>query len=71
MKGGNRHLTDRLELPNQDKIRTLSVNETYKYLSVLESSNEWKWKTTFKKNIPGELENYSRQNTLAETLSKE
>ena len=29
MKSGNRHLTDGLELPNQDKIRTLSENETY------------------------------------------
>ena len=31
----------------------------------------WKWKTKFKKNISGELENYSRQSSLAETWSKE
>ena len=28
MKSGKRHLTDGIELPNQDKIRTLAENET-------------------------------------------
>ena len=37
MKSGKRHQTDRLELPNQDKIRTLVENETYKYLCILEA----------------------------------
>ena len=36
MKSGKRHLTDAIELPNQDKIRTLAENETYKYLGILE-----------------------------------
>ena len=36
MKSGKRHLTDGIELPNQDKIRTLAENETYKYLGILE-----------------------------------
>ena len=31
MKSGKRHLTDRMELPNQDNIRTFAENETYKY----------------------------------------
>ena len=26
-----------MELPNQDKIRTLAENETYKYLGILEA----------------------------------
>ena len=34
-KIGKRHLTDGMELPNQDKIRTLRENETYKYLGIL------------------------------------
>ena len=34
MKSGKQNLTDGMELPNQDKIRTLS--EAYKYLSILE-----------------------------------
>ena len=30
MKSGKRHMTDRMELPNHDKIRTLGENETNK-----------------------------------------
>ena len=26
-----------MELPNKDKIKTLAVNETYKYLGILEA----------------------------------
>ena len=37
MKSGKRHLTDGMQLPNQDKIRTLRENETYKYLGILEA----------------------------------
>ena len=35
-KSDKRHLTDGMELLNQDKIRTLAENETYKYLGILE-----------------------------------
>ena len=34
IKSNKRHRTDGMELPNQDKIRTLAENETYKYLSI-------------------------------------
>ena len=37
MKKGKRHITDGIELPTQDKIRTLAENETYKYLGILEA----------------------------------
>ena len=37
MKSGKRHLTDGIELPNQDTIRTLAENETYKYLGIFEA----------------------------------
>ena len=37
MKGGKWHLTDRIELPNQDEIRTLGEKETYKYLDIFEA----------------------------------
>ena len=30
MKSGKRHLTDGIELPNKDKIKSLAENETYK-----------------------------------------
>ena len=31
MKSGKRHKTNEIELPNQDKIRTLGENDAYKY----------------------------------------
>ena len=37
IKRGKRHLIDGMELPKQDKIRTLGENETYKYLGILEA----------------------------------
>ena len=37
MKSGKRHMTDGMELPNHDKIRTLGEEETYKYLGILEA----------------------------------
>ena len=37
MKSDKRHLTDRIELPNREKIRTFGEKETYKYLSILEA----------------------------------
>ena len=73
MKSGKRHLTDGMELPNQDKIRTLAENENYKYLVILEADTikQMEMKYKIKKNMLGGLENYSRQNTLTETISKE
>ena len=60
MKSGKRHLTDGMELPNKDKIRTLAENETYKYLGILEADTikQVEIKTKFKKNISGEQKNY-------------
>ena len=37
MKSGKRHMTDGMELPNQDKIRMLGENKTDKYLGILET----------------------------------
>ena len=37
MKSGKWHLTDGMELPNKDKIRTLGEKEIYKYLGILEA----------------------------------
>ena len=37
MKRGKRHLTDGMELPNQDEIRTLGEKETSKYLGILDN----------------------------------
>ena len=37
MKSDKRHLIDEMELPSQDKIRTLGEKENYKYLHILEA----------------------------------
>ena len=37
MKIGKRHMTNRLEVPSHEKIRTLGEKETYKYLRILEA----------------------------------
>ena len=37
MKSGKRHFTDGMELPNQDKIRTLGEKKTFKYLGISET----------------------------------
>ena len=37
MKSGKRQLTDGMELSNQDKIKTLAENKTYKYLCISEA----------------------------------
>ena len=38
MESGKRHMTDGMELPNHDKIRTPGENKTYKNLSILEAN---------------------------------
>ena len=69
MKSGKRHLTYGMELSNHDKIRTLEENETYKYLGILDADTikQVQMEDTIRK----ERENYSRQNSPAETSSKE
>ena len=37
MKSDKRHMTDEMEQPNHDKIRTLGENEAYKCLGILEA----------------------------------
>ena len=36
------HMTDWMELPNRDKIRTLGENETYRYLGILDADTKEK-----------------------------
>ena len=37
MKSGKQHMTDGIELPNHNKIKTIGENETYEYLGILEA----------------------------------
>ena len=56
-RSGKRHLTDGMELLNQDMIRMLGEKETYKYLGVFEADTikQVQMKDKIKKRIP--LEN--------------
>ena len=40
MKSYKGHLTDGMDLPNKDKIRTLGEKETYKYLGIISECNK-------------------------------
>ena len=72
MKSGKRLMTERAELPNQEKIRTLREQKTYKYQGILEADTiklvEIKEKKR-KRNISGERENYSKPNYVTEISS--
>ena len=54
MKNSKQHLTDGMELPSQDKIRTLEEKETYKYLGILEvdTIKQVEMKDKIKKKFP-------------------
>ena len=66
MKGGKRHMMEGIELPNQEKIRTIRENETYKFLGILEADTikqvEMKEKLK-KKRISQENEITTRKQT--------
>ena len=51
MKSGKQHMTDGMELPNHDRIRTFEEKETYKYLGILEADTikQVKMKDTIQK----------------------
>ena len=82
MKSGKWYLANGMELPNQDKIRTLREGETYKYLGILEADIikqvEMKEKHQKKKNLRRTRKQYETKisswnlikgiNTLAVTL---
>ena len=63
-KSGKRQMTERIELQNKEKIRTLREKETYKYLGILDGNpiKQAEMKEKIKKSITGELENYSKPN---------
>ena len=69
MKRGEQQKMERLEIPNQEKIRTLGEKETHKYLEILNEDTikhaEIKWK--IKKEYQ---ENNSKPNKRAEISSK-
>ena len=66
-------MTDGMELPNHDRIRTLEENETYKFLGILEAdTKQVQMKDMIRKKISQENAKTTRDKTLQqETSSKE
>ena len=71
MKSGKQHMTEGVDLSNQRKLRTLGEKETYKYLGILKAVNikQVEIKEKIKKEYLRRTRNYSRQNSIAGTLS--
>ena len=62
------HRRERIELPNQDKMKTFGKTETYKYFRIFETDaikHAKMGKKRKKKNTSGERENYSKSNYIA------
>ena len=65
---------DGMELPNQEKFRTLREKVTQIYLGILEPNTikqEVRKEKIKKISVSGEPESYTKQNYIAEILSKE
>ena len=72
MKSRKRHLTDGMELPNEEKIWALVEKETNKYFGILEADTikQVEIKEKLKTSISGKPESYPRQTSIAEILPK-
>ena len=68
-KSGKRRMTEGMELPHQEKIRTLGVKETYKYLWILEADTvkQVEMKEKIKKEYPRKTRKCSKPNYIAGT----
>ena len=56
MESGKRYKTDEWEHPNQEKIRMLGENETYKYFGILEAD------TTKQVEMKDKIQKISQEN---------
>ena len=62
IRSGKQHMTERKELPNEEKIRTLGEKETYKYLRIVEKIGDKRKK--LKMSISGKRESFSKPNDI-------
>ena len=74
MRSGKRQMMEGIELPNQEKMRTIGEKETYEYLGVRGSGHHQtrgderkKWK----KCISGERESYLKPNYVVEISQRD
>ena len=69
MKSGKQQIRDGIELPNQEKLRTLGEQETYTQSGIFEA-DIIKYAEMKEKNILEERENCSKPNYIVEISSK-
>ena len=72
MRCGRRQITERIELPNPENIRTLGKKQNSKNLVILKAGafKRVEMKEKFKKNISDERENFSKPNNISGIASK-
>ena len=68
MTCGKRQITEGIELPNQERIRTLGEKENYKYLGILETDTT---SQDDRKNNKNRRESFSKLNSAAGISLKE
>ena len=68
MKGGKRHITEGIDLPNREKIRTLGEKEILGNIGSGYRQTSRDERKNLKKSISGERESFSKQNYIAGTL---
>ena len=71
IESGKQHLTDGMELPSQDKIRTIGEKETYKYFSFLEAdTKQVEMKDKIKRNYSNRTRKLLETKLSSRNLSK-
>ena len=64
-----RHITDGMELPNQEKFRTLGETEMYKYLEISDADTmKQNGEKKIKQSVLVVRANYMKPNSIAGTL---
>ena len=63
-------MTEGIEIPDQEKIRTFGEMETYLGILEVGTIKQVEMKEKNEKNMPGEREKYSKLNYIAEISSK-
>ena len=72
MKRGKRQITERIELPNQERIRTVGERENYKQSGILGSGHhQTSGDERKKKDKLRRMKNFTKPISAAEVLSKE
>ena len=70
IKSGKRHMTEAMELQNQEKYKNTREKETHKHLGILEADTvkQVEMKEKMKTSVSGEKKTYSKPNCFGGAL---